>query len=184
MSISGNIAETGLTSILQTMSGTSGRGMLTVWRGDAVAHIGIESGYVASASLEGGEGFAQLLIAEGSLLPGQEVDVVRVQRRKRQYQPLGLLLVEFGLACREAVERSLETHVKRVLMEVMSWQNGAFKYVPMKAAAGRERPALLPEGLRIDALLLGLMVHLTEQDADKEMAAARADEGLNAEVAS
>jgi len=82
------------------------------------------------------------------------------------------------LAPRPAVERSLEAHGHRILVEGMSWKDGSFNSASLKVGTSPEHPTPLPEGVRNDALRLGLAVHLTGKNADRETAAAKAGREL------
>lgn len=158
--VSGELKEVGILEILQALSGVGQAGTLRLENGDTMAVFRIQGGHVISASTTNVGRLGDRLVARG-LLAREALDAaIRVQRRKKTLQPLGGLVVDLNLASREQVEAELEAHVRIVVADVIRWTAGSFVYEPTEELGD---PGLLPDGLRIDSLLVSMLTDVPQE---------------------
>ena len=157
--VSGELKEVGILEILQALSGVGQAGTLRLENGDVTALFRIDGGYVVAAASPTAGRLGDRLVARGILAREALEAVMRVQRRKKTLQPIGALVVDLNLAPRYEVESELESHVRSVIADVIRWPSGSFVYQPSEHFDGK---GLIPEGLRIDSLLVAMLTNLKE----------------------
>ena len=157
--VSGELKEVGILEILQALSGVGQAGTLRLEHGDTTALFRIQGGHVVAASTTHVGRLGDRLVARG-LIAREALDAaIRVQRRKKTLQPLGGLIVDLNLAPRDEVEHELESHIRVVTADVIRWTAGSFVYQPSEEFGD---PGLLPDGLRIDSLLVSMLTDVPD----------------------
>jgi len=158
--VSGELKDVGILEILQALSGVGQAGTLRLENGDMTAIFRIDGGYVVAACSPDAGRLGDRMVAQGILAREALEAVMRVQRRKKTLQPIGALVVELNLAPRHEVEPELEAHVRAVIASVIRWPGGSFVYQPSESFDGK---GLIPEGLRIDSLLVAMLTSSPEE---------------------
>jgi len=166
MDIESTITEQSVPAVLQMMGGAGCTGIVRIEGNVGKAEIGIRDGHVVYAKSDRAPGLGDSLVSQGLIHPQVVEDVLRVQRRKKIRQPLGTVLAELGLVSREEIEAGVVNYVKGILVDVMSWGDAGLNFEPCELEG--DSP-VLPGGLRIDRLLLGIALHLVSDKREKQV---------------
>ena len=151
MSLEGHLEDLSLADIFQIIHLSKKTGVLTVENSTSKGRIVFHSGQILYASLQDREKLGERLIKEGLI---QEKDLemaLRIQKERKAHEPLGAILAENKFIDKNALEEILQEQLKEVVYELLSWDDGSFKFEPEKTV--QEVPiggSLSPEYLLLE----------------------------------
>lgn len=151
MSLEGYLEDLSLADIFQIIHLSKKTGVLTVENSTSKGRIVFHSGQILYASLQNREKLGERLIKEGLI---QEKDLemaLRIQKERKAHKPLGTILAENKFIDKNALEEILQEQLKEVVYELLSWDDGSFKFEPEKTV--QEIPiggSLSPEYLLLE----------------------------------
>jgi len=132
MSLEGHLEDLSLADIFQIIHLSKKTGVLTVENSTSKGRIVFHSGQILYASLQNREKLGERLIKEGLI---QEKDLemaLRIQKERQAHKPLGAILAENKFIDKNALEEILQEQLKEVVYELLSWDDGSFKFEPEK----------------------------------------------------
>ncbi len=130
MSISGTLFKYELPTALELLSRARSTGILTITGEKGVATIAMVEGGVLFASSHGALRLGEFLVEKGIVEQKDLEAVLKLQRRKKVTQLLGTILLDLGLVSQEAAELGIEAQITQVLLDVLSWKDGEFRFEP------------------------------------------------------
>jgi len=130
MSVSGTLFKYELPTALELLSRAKSTGILTITGDKGVATIAMVEGGVLFATSHSTPRLGEFLVEKG-IVEEKDLDaVLKHQRRKKVSQLLGTILLDLGLVSREAAELGVEAQITAVLLDVLSWKDGEFRFEP------------------------------------------------------
>lgn len=169
MGFIGRLADMPLTDLVQMLSMSKRTGRLTFTEGTARAALIFRQGDLVAASHEPPRCRLGDALRERGLISEETLRwALQVQRRIMPPPPLGTVLIDLGAISVEALRRVVQAQMEGVLTELVSWENGTFKFepTPLADALDRElgsRDLVIPEGLRPDRVVLEALRRRDEQ---------------------
>ena len=155
MSLEGHLEDLSLADIFQIIHLSKKTGVLTVENSSSKGRIVFHEGQILYASLQSREKIGERLIREGLIEEKDLEAALRIQKDRKVYEPLGSILAENKLIDKNVLEGILREHLKEVVYELLSWEDGNFKFEPEKTVhevplGGSISPEyLLLEGTRL-----------------------------------
>ena len=160
MGFIGRLADMPFTDLVQMLSMSKRSGKLTLTEGTLRAALVFRVGDIIAAYREPpvrrlGDTLLRMgLVSESSLSMA-----LNVQHQLSPAPLLGTILVDFGVLSPEALRAVVREQIEEVLAELVSWENGSFKFEPMplSEALDREiegRDLVVPDGLRAEQVVL------------------------------
>jgi hypothetical protein len=174
MSLIGRLEEMPLQDILQILAMSRRTGHLNLTRGPARAGIAFRDGQIIGAVTERcGQTVGQRLLAAGQVNEDVLQQALDLQRTTCRGRLVGSILVELGATTLEAVEDAISDQIAEMILELLQWDAGCFKFVPIVDATRlvEEFPisdSLLTRGLNAEQLLIDLLRKMDESDARGE----------------
>ena len=130
MSVSGTLFKYELPTALELLSRAKSTGILTISGDRGIASVAMQEGGVLFASSHNTPRLGEFLVERGIVAERDLEAVLKHQRRKKVAQLLGTILLDLGLVSREAAELGIETQITQVLLDVLSWHEGEFRFEP------------------------------------------------------
>jgi hypothetical protein len=130
MSVSGTLFKYELPTALELLSRAKSTGILTISGEKGIATVALREGGVLFASSHNTPRLGEFLVDKGIVDPNDLEAVLKHQRRKKVAQLLGTILMDLGLVSQEAAELGIETQITRVLLDVLGWEEGEFRFEP------------------------------------------------------
>ncbi|MHC4547828.1 MAG: DUF4388 domain-containing protein [Planctomycetota bacterium] len=130
MSVSGTLFKYELPTALELLSRAKSSGILTISGDKGIATVAMHEGGVLFASSHNTPRLGEFLVEKGIVDPHDLDAVLKHQRRKKVAQLLGTILLDLGLVSKEAAELGIETQITHVLLDVLGWQEGEFRFEP------------------------------------------------------
>jgi len=134
MSVSGTLFKYELPTALELLSRAKSTGILTISGDNGIATVALREGGVLFASSHNAPRLGEFLVEKGIVDPNDLEAVLKHQRRKKVAQLLGTILLDLGLVSQEAAEMGIETQITHVLLDVLGWQEGEFRFEPSEIA--------------------------------------------------
>jgi len=144
--------RTELAASLKTLGRTQSSGTLTLSRPDGrTATIAFVAGSILHASSDSTPRLGDSLVDAGYVSAADLESVLRLQRRKKQRQPLGTILHELGILPREIAQSEIDAQIARVVLDVFTWPRAEFRFEEVEWLDGAEY--LPPARSEVDAVL-------------------------------
>lgn len=132
MSLEGRLEDLNLADIFQIIYLSKKTGILTVENSTSKGRIVFHEGQILYASLQSRERLGERLIREGLINEKDLEAALRIQKERKVHEPLGSILAENKLIDKNVLEGILREQLKEVVYELLSWEDGAFKFEPEK----------------------------------------------------
>lgn len=155
MSLEGHLEDLSLADIFQIIHLSKKTGVLTVENASSKGRIVFHDGQILYASLQNQERLGERLLREGLIKEKDIEAALRIQKERKVHQPLGAILAENRLIDKDVLEEILREQLHEVIYEILSWEDGSFKFEPEKTnknipPGGSVSPEyLLLEGTRL-----------------------------------
>ena len=130
MSLEGHLSDLSLPDILQIVHLSKKSGALNLESPAGKGRVVFHDGQILYASMQGKERLGERLIREGVLIDGDLETVLRIQKDRKVYEPLGAILTENKLIEQDALEAFIQSQIKEVIYEMLSWEEGTFRFEP------------------------------------------------------
>ena len=91
--------------------------------------------------------------------------MLKLQRRKKVSQLLGTILMDLGLVSQEAAELGIEAQITQVLLDVLSWKDGEFRFEPTDMKWDK---AVVPQCRQIGTYMLRVAMLQAKQESGAE----------------
>ena len=156
MALEGSLKDFGLADILQLIFFQRKTGSLNLdGKLDRVKLLFIEGNISGAESKRRGEAnrLGKVLVKKGLLREEDLVPILDEQRKSNV--KLGNILVRKRLVKKEAVEEILAGQIKETVIQIFSWKEGTYEFIPQGVPVDKDVPIsidtqhLLMEGLRI-----------------------------------
>ena len=134
MSVSGTLFKYELPTALELLSRAKSTGILTISGEKGIATVALREGGVLFASSHNTPRLGEFLVDKGIVDANDLEAVLKHQRRKKVAQLLGTILMDLGLVSQEAAELGIETQITHVLLDVLGWEEGEFRFEPSEIA--------------------------------------------------
>lgn len=132
MSLEGHLEDLNLADIFQIIHLGKKSGVLTVEGSIDKGSVVFHDGQIMYADLHGHEKLGERLIKEG-LIKEKDLEIaLRIQKDRKIHEPLGSILAGNRLIDKNALEEILREQITEVVYELLSWEEGRFKFEPEK----------------------------------------------------
>jgi hypothetical protein len=158
MAIEGPLRELGIHDVFQLLDLSRKTGRLRVASAlrDNEGAVFFDRGRVIAASIRSNpHPLGELLLRAGKIGEGDLARARSQQDARTPRRRLGEILVEFGVITPRELERQVRLQVETVIFELMSWQEGTFRFeegdvsdAPTDAVGSISTESLLMEGAR------------------------------------
>lgn len=139
----GDLAETALPEILNTIERFQVPGVIEAERDAVVKNVFIKEGCVVHASSsDRNDSLGTFLLRSGKLTPEQYADTMRV--REHSEKRYGVLLVEAGVLPPEEVYEAIRKHIEAIVWSLFYWQHGRVAFAIGDPPAGEQVRIQLP----------------------------------------
>ena len=162
MSVSGTLFKYELPTALELLSRARSTGILTITGEKGVATIAMVEGGVLFASSHGTPRLGEFLVEKGIVEQKDLEAVLKLQRRKKVSQLLGTILMDLGLVSQEAAELGIESQITQVLLDVLSWRDGEFRFEPTDMKWDK---AVVPQCRQIGTYMLRVAMLQAKQES-------------------
>lgn len=162
MSVSGTLFKYELPTALELLSRARSTGILTISGERGVATIAMVEGGVLFASSHGTPRLGEFLVEKGIVEAKDLEAVLKLQRRKKVSQLLGTILMDLGLVSQEAAELGIEAQITQVLLDVLSWRDGEFRFEPTDMKWDQ---AVVPQCRQIGTYMLRVAMLQAKQES-------------------
>jgi hypothetical protein len=162
MSVSGTLFKYELPTALELLSRARSTGILTITGEKGVATIAMVEGGVLFASSHGTPRLGEFLVEKGIVEAKDLEAVLKLQRRKKVSQLVGTILMDLGLVSQEAAELGIEAQITQVLLDVLSWKDGEFRFEPTDMKWDK---AVVPQCRQIGTYMLRVAMLQAKQDS-------------------
>lgn len=162
MSVSGTLFKYELPTALELLSRARSTGILTITGEKGVATIAMVEGGVLFASSHGTPRLGEFLVEKGIVDEKDLEAVLKHQRRKKVTQLLGTILLDLGLVSQEAAELGIEAQITTVLLDVLSWRDGEFRFEPTDMKWDK---AVVPQCRQIGTYMLRVAMLQAKQES-------------------
>lgn len=132
MSLEGHLEDLSLADIFQIIHLSKKTGVLTVENSSGKGRIVFRDGQILYASLQSWEKLGERLIKEGLIKEKDLETALRIQKDRKVHEPLGSILSETKLIDKDVLEGILREQLKEIIYELLSWEEGGFKFEPEK----------------------------------------------------
>jgi hypothetical protein len=163
MSASGTLFKYELPTALELLSRAKSTGILTITGEKGVATIAMVEGGVLFASSHNTPRLGEYLVEKGIVEQTDLDAALRHQRRKKVTQLLGTILTDLGLVSKEAAELGIEEQITQVLLEVLEWKDGEFRFEPTEMKWDK---AVVPQSRQIGAYMLKVAMLQAKQSGE------------------
>lgn len=130
MSLEGHLSDLSLPDILQIIHLSKKSGVLNVESPAGKGRVVFHDGQILYASMQGKEMLGERLIREGKLSENDLEMALRIQKDRKVYEPLGFILTENKLIEKDILENLIQSLIKEVIYELLSWDEGVFRFEP------------------------------------------------------
>jgi hypothetical protein len=155
------------------LSRAKSTGILTITGDKGVATIAMAEGGVLFASSHGTPRLGEFLVEKGIVEQNDLDAVLKLQRRKKVAQLLGTILIDLGLVSTEAAELGIESQITQVLLDVLSWKEGEFRFEPTEMEWDK---VLVPPCQQIGTYMLRVAMLQAKQESDENASAGAAED--------
>jgi hypothetical protein len=162
MSVSGTLFKYELPTALELLSRARSTGILTITGEKGVATIAMVEGGVLFASSHAAPRLGEFLVDKGIVEQKDLEAVLKLQRRKKVSQLLGTILMDLGLVSREAAELGIEAQITQVLLDVLSWKDGEFRFEPTEMKWDK---AVVPQCRQVGTYMLRVAMLQAKQES-------------------
>lgn len=150
MSLEGHLEDLSLADIFQIIHLSKKSGVLTVESDTGKGRIVFHEGQILYASMYDREKLGERLVREGLIKETDLEKALRIQKERKSHEPLGSILAENRFVDRDILEGILREQLKEIIYELLSWEEGKFKFEPEKLTY----PATLGGNISPEYLLL------------------------------
>ncbi len=130
MSLEGKLSDLSLPDILQIVHLSKKSGILKMEGPVGKGRVVFHDGQILYASMQGKEKLGERLIREGMLKEGDLETALRIQKDRKVYEPLGAILTENKFIEKGVLETLIQSLIKEVVYELLSWEEGGFRFEP------------------------------------------------------
>lgn len=130
MSLEGHLSDLSLPDILQIVHLSKKSGVLNLESPAGRGRVVLHDGRILFASIQGKERLKERLIREGKLRDGDLEAALRIQKDGKVYEPLGSVLTENEFIEKDVLENLIQSLIKEVIYELLSWEEGCFRFEP------------------------------------------------------
>ncbi|MCC7202924.1 MAG: DUF4388 domain-containing protein [Nitrospirae bacterium] len=130
MSLEGHLSDLSLPDILQIVHISKKSGVLNLESQAGKGRVVFHEGQILYASMQGKEMLGERLIREGKLKEDDLEIALRIQKDRKVYEPLGSILTENKFIGKDVLENLIQSLVKEVIYEMLSWDEGVFRFEP------------------------------------------------------
>ncbi len=130
MSLEGHLSDLSLPDILQIVHLSKKSGVLNLESPAGKGRVVFHDGQILYASMQGKERLGERLIREGKLGEGDLESALRIQKDRKVYEPLGSILTENKFIEKDVLENLIQSLIKEVIYELLSWEEGGFRFEP------------------------------------------------------
>lgn len=127
MSFQGDISSLPLSDVVQNLAANKKSGTLTIYNDDVERYVQFQDGKIVSYADNQGFSIAQWL-ADKEILPPTEYEEALRRHRRAKKKSLGKILHDLGALELEDFSAYYHELVKETLYEVLSFQEGTFKF--------------------------------------------------------
>lgn len=125
----GNLQETPLSDILETLRQRKATGTLTLNRGAVSKAIYIRDGQIVFAtSTDTRDRLGEILVKTGKLSRENLERALQLASRSAVYKKLGAVLVENGLIPPKELFSGLKVQVNEIIYSVVLWREGTYQF--------------------------------------------------------
>jgi outer membrane protein assembly factor BamB/tetratricopeptide (TPR) repeat protein len=155
MAFKGDLTNISLFDVFQTLSQNKQSGVLVLTRNSHTkkVHISPEGVRIFFTRSFRALRLGEIFVRRGRITP-QDVEILLLEQKK-QYRPIGELLVESGKVSEEEVAEVLRYHAEDEIFEVFGWDSGSFSFYDGQEAGDTSTPLsdilMDPAGLCLEA---------------------------------
>ena len=132
MSLEGHLSDFSLPDILQIVHLSKKSGVLNLENSSSNGRVVFHDGQILYASLQGKERLGERLIREGMIRENDLETALRIQKDRKVYEPLGAILTENKFIEKDILDNLIQSLIKEVIYELLSWEEGVFRFEPEK----------------------------------------------------
>ena len=143
MSLEGHLSDLSLPDILQIVHLSKKSGVLNLESPAGKGRVVFHDGQILYASMQGKERLGERLMREGILNENDLEAALRIQRDRKVYEPLGAILTENKFIEKDVLETLIQSLIKEVIYELLSWEEGVFRFEPEQPMPG------IPQGISV-----------------------------------
>ena len=143
MSLEGHLSDLSLPDILQIVHLSKKSGVLNLESPAGKGRVVFHDGQILYASMQGKERLGERLMREGILNESDLEAALRIQRDRKVYEPLGAILTENKFIEKDVLETLIQSLIKEVIYELLSWEEGVFRFEPEQPMPG------IPQGISV-----------------------------------
>ena len=140
-------------TVLRALAQARNTGVLRVSGADGEAEVMLIHGEVAWARASNAKRLGAALEERGAISAADLKGVLAMQKRKKQRQPIGTILLEMGLIDREVAETEIEVQVLDVLRLILDWGRGEYKFESVHKISHEQSKMVLLACGNVDRLL-------------------------------
>jgi hypothetical protein len=160
MGFIGRLADMPFTDLVQMLSMSKRSGKLTLTEATSRAALVFRTGDIIAASREPPRyRLGDTLLKLGLITEANLELALNVQRELQPAPLIGAILIDLGAVSPDTLRSVVQEQIQEVLSELVSWENGSFKFEPMPLSAALERELegkelVVPDGLRAEQVVL------------------------------
>jgi hypothetical protein len=143
-------------TVMRALAQASNSGVLFIRGRDSEAQIMLYRGDILWARSSTTKRIGEALEQRGAISARDLEGVLALQKRKKQRQPIGTILIELGLVDRQVAETEIEAQVISVLRDALDWGSGEYNFEAIEVKSGVSPRFALPSCGKVDSLLQGL----------------------------
>ena len=173
MGFIGRLEDMSFPDIVQMLSMSRRTGKLTVTEGASRAFVVFRQGDIVAASLGGGrETLGKALLRRELVTESTLGLALEVQKNLLPGRLLGTILLEMSAVDDRVLSQVVREQVEEVLAELVTWENGSFKFDPMALGDAMSaeldgKDLVVPLGLRAEHAMLEAMRKRDERVRDE-----------------
>ena len=130
MSLEAHLSDLSLPDILQIVHLSKKSGALNLESPAGKGRVVFHDGQILYASMQGKERLGERLMREGILREADLETALRIQKDRKAYEPLGAILTENSFIEKDVLDTLIQSLIKEVVYELLSWEEGAFRFEP------------------------------------------------------
>jgi hypothetical protein len=172
MGFIGRLEDMSFPDIVQMLSMSRRTGKLTLTEGASRAFVIFRQGDIVAASLGRGRETLGCTLVRGGFITESTLNLaLDVQKNLLPDRLLGTILVEMNAVDPQRLSEVVREQIEDVLAELVTWENGSFKFEPMAlgeamTAELENKELVVPAGLRAEHAMLEAMRRKDERTRD------------------
>ncbi len=128
MSLSGNLEDVSVADAVQFIHLGGRTGTLTLTNGPLKAGIGFHQGRIVNAWAPGAKRLGELLVETGAIDQSVLDEALSIQGAEHPRRSLGHILVSLGAIDADAIYRTVEHQIERIVYDLVMWNQGTFQF--------------------------------------------------------